>query len=220
MNNQRLHALYTEHEATIKGVGARCGEEMEGPFLIAPNDAYWNAKLKVAFVGQETYGWTDEIEIDAQMEAYSRFNLGEDYYSSPFWNVIRKLETALTGANYNSAWLNLNRYDEAGGKPSWENQVRLGELDFLLIEELKIVAADVVILFTGPYYDDRVNKLFGSGQTLVEGFSLRQLCQLQSPSLNGAIFRTYHPNYLRRSGLEPAAIEAVVNACGARPPSA
>ena len=207
--NQPLIDLYARHLATIRKVGTSCGEEMEGPFLIAPGEAYWKAKPGVAFVGQETHGWTSEEAVATQMAIYRAFNLGAEYYASPFWSVIRKLEAALTGGTYNSAWLNLNRYDEAGGKPSAENQARLAELDFLLLEELRIVGADVVILFTGPGYDERTNRLLGSVPVPVAGFPPRQLCQLESSALGGVILRTYHPNYLRRSGLEPSVVGAI-----------
>ena len=90
---------------------------MEGPYLIAPHDAYWSATPKVAFVGQETNGWASEHEIIKQMEAYTLFHLGERW-PGPFWNVIRKFEETLTGAKYSSVALNLNRYDQAGKPPS------------------------------------------------------------------------------------------------------
>jgi hypothetical protein len=52
-------------------------------------------------IGQETYGWeifsdvVTEEECAGMMSAYEDFNVGEKYYASPFWNVIRKIETAL-----------------------------------------------------------------------------------------------------------------------------
>ena len=209
MTNQPLLELYKRHESTIYEIGLRCAENMQGPFLIAPNEGYWRSMPKIAFVGQETNGWSSERGISEQMTAYSKFNLGEAYYSSPFWNVIRKLERALTGGNYWSAWLNFNRYDEGGGRPSWDNQRVLSELDFLFLEELKLLAPDVVIFFTGPDYDERLTSLFQATQLPITGFPTRQLCGIQTSILRGLIFRTYHPIYLRRSGLEEKVIDAI-----------
>ena len=197
--------------STLLEVKSRCEGVMYGPFLIAPHDSYWCSPTKVAFVGQETHEWSFSDDIGTQMATYDDFCLGKHYRPSPFWNIIRKLEKRLTGSTYCSAWLNLNRYDEAGKKPSWKNQVTLSELDFLLVEELKTIAVNVVIFFTGPFYDRRLARLLQSTDTNVAGFSARQLCQLGSTLVGGMIFRTYHPKYLRCSGLESRVIDAI---CG------
>lgn len=207
---QPLLDLYKKHEPTIVAVKSRCQEEMEGPFLTAPNDDYWRLPRKVAFVGQETKGWTNETDIYAQMATYSRFNLGKAYYSSPFWNIIRKFEAALTGSTFSLAWLNLNRYDEGGGRPSVENQRILAELDFLLLEELTLINPAVVIFFTGPEYDQRISKLLKATPLEIESFPPRQLCRLRSPVLPSVIFRTYHPKYLRLSKIEQPVIDSIV----------
>ena len=209
MPNQPLIELYKRHESAIYEIGLRCARNMSGPFLIAPSEGYWHSMPKIAFVGQQTHSWSGERRISEQMSVYSKFNLGETYRSSPFWNVIRKLENALIGRNYSSAWLNLNRYDEGGGRPSWDNQRILSELDFLLFEELKLLDPDVVIFFTGPHYDERVTSLFQATQLPINGFPTRQLCGIQTSILTGLIFRTYHPNYLRLSGLEEKVIHAI-----------
>ncbi len=207
--NQQILDLYKRHETAIYSISSRCAEEMEGPFLIAPNEGYWRSATKVAFVGQETNGWSSERDIATQMSTYSRFNLGDAYYSSPFWNVIRKLEKALTASTHASAWLNLHRYDQGGTRPSWDNQQILSELDFLLLDELRLLGADVVIFFTGPDYDHRLRSLFQTAQRPITTFPLRQLCEIETSSLEGIIFRTYHPNYLRRSGLEEKVIDVI-----------
>ena len=215
MNNStsKFHELYARNRAKILDVRSRCEVEsgpLYGPYLLAPHDSYWNAGVKVAFVGHETKGWeTSDCDVPRQMYCYHMFNLGSEYYSSPFWNVIRKLEHRLTGSTYCSAALNINRYDQDEGSPSWPNQQVLSELDFLLLEDLKLLAPDIVILFTGPHYEPRVERLLGRSRTVLDGHTERQLCEIEFPFLRGRVFRTYHPNYLRRSGLEEGVIEAV-----------
>ena len=208
--NQPLLDLYKKNEPTIVEVRSRCHEEMEGPFLTAPNDDYWRSPRKVAFIGQETKGWTSETDICAQMATCTRFNLGEGYNPTPFWNIIRKFEAALTGSTYSSAWLNLNRYGEGGGRPSWVNQQILAELDFLLLEELTLINPAVVIFFTGPNYDQRISELLQATTLQIESFPPRKLCRLRSPVLPSVIFRTYHPKYLRLCRLEQPVIDAIV----------
>jgi hypothetical protein len=214
--NQHLFDLYNQHKSKILEVKSRFNDndKMNGPFLIVPNDAYQQAALKVAFIGQETNGWSNKPIISEQMTTYSNFNLAENYKyrHGPFWSVIRKIETALTGSILSSAWLNLNRYDQDNKAPSISNQLILSELDFLLVEELKLIAPDVVIFLTGPHYDQRITSLLQGEKTPIDGFNQRKLCQIKSPALTGKIFRTYHPNYLRRASLEKDVIEAICDA--------
>ena len=207
--NQRLSELYNREKSTIYEVQARCSDGMHGPFLVAPNEEYWSSKIKVAFVGQETRGWASALDIQSQMDDYSEFALGKNYYASPFWNVIRKFEKALTGTSHSSAWLNLNRYDQEKKRPTESNRLVLAELDFLLLEELKILAPDMVIFLTGPSYDLRINRLLQATQLPIKGFSPRQLCRVDSSVLKSRLVRTYHPNYLRRSGIENAIVDTI-----------
>jgi hypothetical protein len=218
--NQHLFDLYKQRESKILEVKLRCNnnDKMNGPFLIAPNDAYQQAALKVAFIGQETNGWSNKPDISEQMTTYSNFNLGENYKyrHGPFWSVIRKIETALTGSILFSAWLNLNRYDQGKKSPSPDNRRILSSLDFLLLEELKLIAPDVIIFFTGPRYDKRVRSLLRvediSPMVEINGFDQRKLCQIDSPALTGKIFRTYHPKYLRLNKIEDTVIKAISDA--------
>ncbi len=222
MPNKHLLDLYNLHESKILEVKLRCNDndKMNGPYLIAPNDAYWSATTKVAFVGQETNEWTSKLDISEQMDTYRKFNLGEEYQKkcrSPFWSVIRKIEDALTGSTLSSAALNLNRFDQTrddqnSKAPSIGNQLILSDLDFLLLEELKLIAPDVIIFLTGPHHDQRVTRLLQGEMMPIDGFNQRKLCLIKSPVLTGMIFRTYHPGYLRRRGIAVKVIEAISDA--------
>ena len=50
-------------------------------------------------------------DTNEQLETYEEFDFGVSYYSSPFWNIIRKVERALSIEPYAIAWSNLNRFD-------------------------------------------------------------------------------------------------------------
>jgi hypothetical protein len=212
-NTQRFIDLYTLHRGKILDVHSRCETKagpLYGPYLIAPHEAYWQSVIKLAFVGHETNGWeTTACDILRQMARYRAFNLGAEYYSSPFWNIIRKFEHRLSGGTYCSVALNINRYDQDQGRPSWQNQQVLSELDFLLLEELQLLDPDIVVLLTGPHYEPRIKRMFGGSKRAVSGYTERQLCEIFPPSLRGRFFRTYHPNYLRRSKLETGVINSV-----------
>lgn len=209
-NTKLLQNLYESNKDALYSVAERCDDHMLGPFLIAPNDLYWNAKIKVAFVGQETFSWTDHDTIEAQMGKYTEFNLGISYCASPFWNVIRKLESGIIGSEYCSGYLNVNRYDEHGGRPSYLNQKVLQEVDYILVEELKILNPDFTIFLTGPDYDWRVTELLKCAHLEIPGFTTRQLCRLETSAIPGTVLRTYHPRYLRQGKLEDSVVATII----------
>ena len=171
MPTKKLIELYKNNEREIFQIDLQPEEKVNGPFLISSSEAYEGSKLKIAFVGQETRGWACTYNINDQIEKYQKFNYGEEYYSSPFWNVIRKTEKSFQCKPYSSAWLNINRYDQSGRRPNRENLKKLATLDFLLLEEIKILNPDILIFFTGPTYDSRIasmlNADFFSVQSLV-----------------------------------------------------
>ena len=62
-------------------------DDLAGPLLMSPNALYAESPNPLLIVGQETKGWnyfSDDFE--KQMKVYEDFNLGEEYYASPFWN--------------------------------------------------------------------------------------------------------------------------------------
>lgn len=208
--NDKLSSLYESYKNEIFSIPQKCTGKMHGPFLIHPQDDYWKANLKISFVGQETRGWSCKSSVTEQMHKHKSFALGKNYHSSPFWSVIRKLEKRICGSKYSSSWLNLNRYDQNKKRPTEENRKILSELDFLVLKELEILNSDIVIFFTGPTYDARIKSLLSGEFIDVQGFTRRELCLVKSKYLNAKIIRTYHPNYLRRSGLEKKIIDEVV----------
>lgn len=208
--NKQLSNLYKTHTTRLFNINLQTTKEIHGPFLVSASEKYKQSNLKVAFVGQETNGWTCHQTIEEQMQTYTRFNYGKKYYASPFWNVIRKIEKNLNIESYSSMWLNLNRYDENNKRPSKKNRTQLQMLDTILYEELKILQPNVIIWFTGPSYDKRVKDLLKATSEKTTEFSNRQLSRFHSEKLPCLIFRTYHPNYLRRSGLEKRVISYIV----------
>lgn len=207
--NKELYQLYEQNRSKLFELQTEKESSLSGPFLIAPNDNYWNSSVKIAFVGQETKGWKSYDQISDQMHQHEKFNLGENYFSSPFWNVIRKIEKELTGNSLCSAWLNLNRYCENKKRPKQNTRIVLERLDQILQEELKLISPDVIIFFTGPFYDRRVKKIISEDVKNVEGFRSRELCKYENSPLANLIYRTYHPNYLRRSGIEKRIIQTL-----------
>jgi hypothetical protein len=217
VNTDAFLSLYERYRSEIFGIASRCLGQMTGPFLIAPSEKYWNSEpIRLAVVGREAREWKTDASVRVQMNRYSEFNVGESRgsgkeYSSPFWQVIRKFEMALTGEPYNCAWLNLNRWDENGHVPSPANQQILSELDFLLLEELRLLRPDLVMFFTGPSpaYDQRITSLVQAQAVPFSSFPEHELCELKSPLLNCRIFRTFNVDHLEGSRRADEVVKAV-----------
>lgn len=204
--NQELKKLYLQYQQEFQKVSDMNDEKnhIHGPFLISPDDKYFNQQKKIMIVGKETFGWSKHGgNIDLAMEHYREFNLGSKYYSSPFWNITRKIETTFDIEPYSCAWGNLNKFDVNQGTPFGIYLEEISKLDKLLLEEIHILKPDNIIFFTGPALDYRIKNIFKDIVfEPIEGFSRNQLCRLTHPELPLNTWRTYHPNYIRRSGLE------------------
>ena len=69
-------------------------------------------------------------------------------------------------------------------------------------KEIEILKPDVLLFFTGPKYDEHINKFVGDFTiTSVDGFNTNELCILNFTNLpNRIALRTYHPQFLQRLG--------------------
>lgn len=68
----------------------------------------------------------------------------------------------------------------------------------ILEEEINILKPDIIIFFTGPYYEKRIEKIFSiqSCIPLISHINEKELAKVQLS--NGIIaYRTYHPNFLQ-----------------------
>lgn len=211
---QELLKIYTERQNDFKRIISLFPEnDLEGPFLISPNELYSIQTIPLMIIGQETNGWDYNVDdLEKQMKVYENFNVGINYYSSPFWNVTRKLEKALGNEAHSCAWTNFSKFDVDAGRAFGEQEKEISTLDKLLVKEIEILKPKMCVLFTGPNFDHRVKDTFENVEFIeVEGFTTRQLAQLKHKDLPELTFRTYHPNYLRRSGLEEEVLDFLTN---------
>ncbi|GAB3590305.1 hypothetical protein [Hymenobacter daeguensis] len=211
--NEELHNLYQNRQPDFENVILQFkGTDLAGPLLMSPNPTYGTQKVPLLIVGQETKGWAylHGNDISKQMSVYEDFNLGEGYYASPFWNVTRKVEQALGSVPYSCAWTNLSKFDVDGGRSYGKQEQIIATVDDLLVAEISIIKPKVCLFFSGPDFDSRIQRIFpGVVYQNVPEWPKRELARLEHPDLPAYTFRTYHPNYLRRSSLEPAFIEFI-----------
>ena len=206
-----LQKLYQEQfEKLCQAREAFPNEELNGPFLMEPT-TYFEQSIKLLIVGQETYGWSCEYKnINAQLKTYREFNHGQNYRSSPFWNITRKIEDILEISPYSCAWTNLNRYDHNGRAPTGKILDELLKLDFLVKEEIEILKPDVCMFFTNWKYDDRIKSLYDKIEFQdIEGLPTGHFSRLVHATLPGLTFRTPHPKTIRVQKWEDAFSDAM-----------
>lgn len=211
---EQLRNLYQTKVKDFKNIKDVFPEDdLAGPFLISPNELYLKQSKRLMIVGQQTNGWSYFIEdVDKQMKTYEEFNLGIDYYSSPFWNITRKVERALGNDEYSCVWTNLFKFDLDANRPYGAYDFEVSKLDSIFIKEIEILQPDICIFFTGPSFDHKIEELFkGINFEKVGEWEERQLCKLKHKNLPVLTYRTHHPKSLRLRYLEEDFINFVKN---------
>ena len=137
------------------------------------------------------------------MKQYEDFNVGIDYYASPFWNITRKIENALDNKPHSCAWTNLNKFDLNQKRPHGEYEAAISELDDILLAELQILKPDFCLFYTGPSFDYRLKTILQDIEFIeIPNFTIRQFCKLKHPNLPENSYRSHHPKSLRIRYLE------------------
>lgn len=190
------------YEANAGALFALRDEPMGKPFscpLLMDLGAYFEQPLRLFIVGQETYGWnSNRFEIESILQTYRNFNLGKNYFSSPFWNITRKIEKMIGIAPYSCAWSNLNRCDYNGGPPKGDIATSIARLDYFVKEEIRLIRPDICILFTNRKYDDRLRSIFSGVQFLkIDGLPFNHFCRLVHKDIPDHTYRTPHPRTIR-----------------------
>ena len=210
--NEELLNLYTEWTPKFKETVSKFpNENLHGPFLTSPGSLYQKQKTKLFVIGQESFKWHTQVDHpQVQMREYENFIRSNESKSSPYWNIISKIEKFLGNERFSCLTTNINKFDVNGIRPNGIHLEVISKLDKILIDEIHITKPDVCIFFTGPEFDYRIESIF-NGIEFVEipGFSVGQVCLLKHPELPKHTYRSYHPNKLRFSKLEPDFLEVL-----------
>jgi hypothetical protein len=203
-SNELLKNLYRKSLQEFKCFTDKFSEDcLHGPLLISLS-SYYDQNTKFMIIGQETYGWAAEYtNINAQISCYEDFNMGENYTSSPFWNITRKVEALFENEPYSCAWSNLNRFDHNGGSPKGNVELEIPKFDQILAEEIKILKPDLCLFYTNHKYDWRLKQIYtGLSLEEIHGLPTKHFCKLSHPDLPLRSFRTPHPKTMRMQGWE------------------
>lgn len=207
LNNRLIH-LYEKYWDGM--VSSLKGNNLGNPLLIHIKDEeeYENSDIKIMFFGQETNSWEGELgskNINELVDTYSEFI--ESGYGGHFWNAVRDYVLTIKELNPNKSvkylWNNILKIGKENGKGAPKQNLvdKQKEVFPVIKEEIEILKPDIIIFFTGPYYDHYIKKEWNDlSIKKVDDYHERQLAVLNHKLLPSNTCRTYHPNYLYRKG--------------------
>ncbi|AOW18807.1 hypothetical protein LPB03_15700 [Polaribacter vadi] len=205
----KLADLLTEKNKSLEH-----SDKATNPLLLKIDEKYANADFKIMIFGQETnYWYSEENKGEFHGKVEPIFNLYEDFflsndcysYGGQFWNGISRFvelaEQEIDG-KVGLVWNNVIKVGKCGkGAPFASIQEIQFEHFNVIQKEIEILKPDLLVFFSGPNYDGHIKKSFKKlGRKSINGFSERQLCEMELSNLAPA-FRTYHPNYLWRNDI-------------------
>lgn len=148
--------------------------------------------------------------------------------NSPFWSFSHTLNKELNGENNKKAyvWANLWRMDEWCERANHAIPPNKDLKDMLvhdfnvLVEEIKILAPDLVVFVTGHGNDGDIKRMLGDDMTIddiiiddeTDGKYLARLSVPLFPNVK--FLRTYHPKYLRLKEKEEAVRNRIISEIG------
>ena len=178
------------------------------------------------YVGQEdldgkphkTQAWVRKYQIVQQTKIYNK-EIARGTNTSPFWDFYRKL----CDIGYNGLWNNLDKFLYADHKTHLltEDAAILSAaygLDRLSVlqREIKQLKPSVIVFAIGPrkkYWVSLASAFSLNEKTLWEHKPTIKNCVNDISDIlgleNTIVLWTYHPNYLRRRGLEIAVLNEI-----------
>lgn len=204
------------------------------PFFIKAPQSYESADIKLMIFGQESNNFAPHKKDGKGYISYDSQTLIEDIaceydcvfskvYKTDthyFWKGVRTFINMLKKKNENLKidfiWNNLIKMEYSGEmnfpKDLYE-PIIAPYLNEIIPKEIKILKPDYVVFFTGNTddYEKALSDIFQideKSKEAIEGFDKNKICALSLPNIRKS-FRTYHPNYLKRSGLEKSIFEKI-----------
>lgn len=225
---QELNARYSEFHRNAR-ISKRLATKASPPLLVLPHQKWCTARAKVLIVGQETLRWRyDPVEaglqgtpienlwqflrapngVEAMWRLYRFYALGRAYpnLNSPFWRGFRILSACISGCEDSALWTNVFKVNVRGSVISNCKVAEIAALSRvqagLLSHEVRILKPDVVVFLSGPRYDAAICAEFPD--LTITQFSRRRPASaiglLTADGLPAKTVRTFHPEYLQRSG--------------------
>ena len=206
--NPRLKDFYDGLVAEFCST-SRISKDFVGPFLVSTPVGYSTLAMRWMYVGQEPFGWgtaSTPADVEQLMKDHETFNLAKDYSGagSPFWTFGHSLDHEINprGPARSFIWSNIARIgwaEKPGRVP--DEHLAFWSNNRLLATEVRLLTPQLVVFVTGPHYDDLLRAEF-PGIDLPSLSLAEPIAQISHPELPVLSFRSYHPAFLRRHGLE------------------
>jgi len=209
--NKKLHNLYSSHWNDFASRVGRYRLEwhLSQPHLIDLPETWAKVHPKLMIVGQQTNGWGERIgnylegdPVASLMSEHAAFEQGRFYRPTPFWQASWLIHMNLTAcvAPFGFAWTNLVKLDQNGCRPSPCIEDLVCSNLPVVAREIAIAAPDIIVFFTGPNYDRRL-QLTWAGATLEPVYveqNRTEIARVEHNELPRRSFRVYHPSNLAR----------------------
>jgi hypothetical protein len=223
--NERLRQLYEESLLALRERFS-CQDFLKemptNPLLLCVDERYTQASSKVMYCGKETNDWEGDFpkSTDDLIATFRGFYLsGECFrYDGQFWNGIarfeRRLQDRFPGRSIGFVWNNIIKLGKSGAKglPSARILALQSQWFSVVAQETAILDPHIVVFFTGPDYDQFILKAFPDARfTAHPTRGLRAVGRIAATGLPDSSFRTYHPNYLWRTGDINGYLDDVIN---------
>jgi hypothetical protein len=183
------------------------------PLLIrvGNEEKYFNSDIRVMIFGQETNDWGNDFQnnIENTLSIYDDF-FNSNYcfkYGGQFWNGISRFLKILEDQNPNKAiefvWNNVVKIGKSGGKGMPPNYIyQIEQENFSILKnEVEILEPNLILFLSGPNYDSILSNQFDNPDfEKIENYSQRQIAKIKLENIDFT-FRTYHPNFLWRNGI-------------------
>ena len=218
VGNESLERLYGPILDVWKNLKSE-GRDLSIPMFASSTPAYFAARPRIVFVGQETHGWWTNCGIESRlltardiMDFYQSPEINEfrARTRSPYWNAIKRIVDGINSNDFLRSILTLNLFLSDSNRGRAPDELLGFMRDWrALPQELKILGPQIVVFFAGPVYSYNLEYFFG--KKLEPGLSKSNPIQEYSPEgveWKGIV--TYHPAYLRRSGIEKLAIPRII----------
>lgn len=214
--NSSLFNLYNSVQPEILKI-YELKSHLDGPHLMKCwDEEYINSKVKLLIVGQESTGWVfrdyqkERNNIDLISDCLGTYDMNFKNVpksSYPLAKTMIALNSALGNLYNNIApnflYTNVSKYCNINAPfpLSYSDHCDVVQNLNLLPKEINITKPDVIIFFSGPNYDDKIQIQFKSEIKFEKVFNdipVRELAMLVHPELPTHTYRTYHPGALQR----------------------
>lgn len=215
--NQDLFGMYSEClmpllNKYIPLINKQRNEKFIGyPYLLCASKNYVESQKRIMIFGQETNGWYGEKDKGIYNETVTiqeLQNLFDLHANNPnrdgntmFWQQFNRISEIAFNHDIGVISNNIAKIGYVYGYKGYDYNINVQVKD-ILCKEIQICKPQLIIMFSGPRYDNLVRQIFGDYNIVncIDSVKERQCAEFIFPSNSVLsdikVIRTYHPKYL------------------------